>query len=176
MHACLPNHLSSQTLLHGMHACVPNHLSRQTLLHCMHACVPNHLSRQTHATLQETGAHLPADALEVQVKDSWGTLTTTTSFSLATGAEKTVRSYGLVPGAQHHIWVLVVDDTDVRAQRAATTAVAQMPGVWGSASQQNTKQVPFYQGFKPWFAPITCTQCWLLGVFIAWSLLHPVHV
>lgn len=60
------------------------------------------------------------------MKDSWGTLTTTASFSAA-GAEVTVRSYGLVPGAQHHIWVLVVDDSNARKQRAATSAVA---GVW----------------------------------------------
>lgn len=82
------------------------------------------------------------------MKDSWGTLTTTASFS-ALGAEITVRSYGLVPGAQHHIWVLVVDDTDVRDQRAATSAVAQMPGVWDlrcAALQQSTEQATVYQG------------------------------
>ena len=77
--------------------------------------------------MQELGAHMPADALEVQVKDTWGSLTTTTSFT-ATGAETTVRSYGLVPGAQHHIWVIVVDDTAARDQRAATAALMQMPG------------------------------------------------
>ncbi|CAL8466847.1 g6383 [Coccomyxa elongata] len=91
----------------------------------------NFLRRQIQYRIEGTGAHLPADALEVQVKDSWGTLTTTASFSAA-GAEITVRSYGLVPGPQHHIWVLVVDDTDVRDQRAATSAVAQLPGSSGA--------------------------------------------
>ncbi|EIE26538.1 hypothetical protein COCSUDRAFT_59065 [Coccomyxa subellipsoidea C-169] len=87
----------------------------------------NFLRRQIQYRVEELGTHMPADALEVQVKDTWGTLTPTTSFT-ATGAEKTVRSYGLVPGQQHHIWVIVVDDTAARDQRAATAALIDMPG------------------------------------------------
>ncbi len=113
---------------------------------------------------------MPADALEVQVKDTWGTLTPTTSFT-ATGAEKTVRSYGLVPGQQHHIWVIVVDDTAARNQRAATAALIDMPGaptpcscaLTCTASQESKRVLLTYHELA------CCTR------FLNWSIQQGIH-
>lgn len=71
---------------------------------------------------------MPADAMEIQVKDSWGDQIPTRSFS-SKGADMTVASYGLNPGRQHHIWVLIVDDTAAREQRAASAALTDIPGM-----------------------------------------------
>lgn len=68
---------------------------------------------------------MPADALEIQIKDNWGGLIPATSFNCM-GKEMTVASYGLVPGRQHHIWSLIVDDTAARQQRAASAALTDV--------------------------------------------------
>jgi hypothetical protein len=76
---------------------------------------------------QDAGAHLPADALEIEVKDSWGTHAPARSFN-SRGSEMTIGSYGLVPGKQNDIWVIFVDDSAARDQRAASAALTDLAG------------------------------------------------
>ena len=88
--------------------------------------------------VQDAGAAwITADAVELQVKDSEGCLQPTVSFS-ALGGEMTVGAYGLLPdGAQHHVWVLFVDDSAARGQRAASAALTH-----GQAAPAGAPQLP----------------------------------